>query len=330
MSKLERIVAYPSLAVLAALAVGRLEGAHAGPPASMSFDVPTAHEIRVVGPDGNSVLLSLGGSADGGVLEVRDVAGARSLALAGHPGGGRIAVLAPDGSRCAYVGCADKTAAGILVLAGKEGKGAVEAGVGADGGYASLLNRSGKPAAFVGVAEGGAGVVEAHDAEGAVMAQLAAGEGGGHVDIHGSGGEMLGTLSAPKSGKAGLLRILAQEGDPVAELGGTELGGQLDLLGRRAKAFAILKASDMGGQLLLNRADGTLGEVAAAYKDGGQLALLDHEGSRVVELSGGTQGGQVDVRTREGKDAVRLAVGTPGGQVTTTDAKGKAAVLPAK
>ena len=316
---------YLSLGFSAALALDRAAPTAVGAPNDSPLSV---RELSILGPDGK-VVLRLGASADGGVIEVLAASGSRALTFAGSPRGGRIAVLAPDGSRCSYLGCDDKSGAGTLLLC-KGDRPGLEAGVGSDGGYVRAINAHGLSAAFFGAAEGGGGVVEAHDELGTILVQLAAGKGGGHVDVRDTRGDPLAVLTAPEEGKGGLLRILRGNGDPVVELGATDLGGQIAVLGggaRATRALALLQAVEMGGQLVVNRADGPPGALVAAFKDGGQLALLNREGSRIVEAAGDARGGELTLRTRDGKDAVKATVAAKGGQVQTMDANGKATTL---
>ena len=317
-----RVLGTAVLVVLTTIVLDRVRSARADDVKDARFAVLRVSEVQVLAADG-TVLLRLGSSPEGGGGMVFSKDGKPGLVWSASGIGGQIAVQAADGGRCAFLGVADTSSAGVLHLNRKDGERLVEAGSGTSGGYVSVRNAEGKAAALVGTAEGGGGTVQVHDRHGVPAADLTSENVGPQLRLLTELGGIAALLGVSPESDGPVLSLSGKEGKPVATLGQVEFGGALTLSSMGGKVMVQASAERPGGLIVVNRAGENVAAQVLATTDGGQLMVANKEGNRIVELSGGAEGGQIDVRRRDGKDGVKVVITTSGPGVIVVDATGK-------
>lgn len=219
MHRIERIVVYVALAVALLAAFGRTRPVGADGAADGKFGVVTATELRIVAADG-TVLVTIGGDADGGTLAWNLINGKLAGGLSTSKNGGYATFRNVDGKESAFVGTASDAKIGVVSVS--EAGGTRRAALfGTPAGAAHFHNADGKVAAYVGAAsDTKGGLFFLLDGTGATRAiEAGCGKGGGYLaalNVDGKQSAFFGTVQDTKAGSVQVNRADGTRGGALS------------------------------------------------------------------------------------------------------------------
>ena len=264
MSKIERLVVYAALIGLLIVALRGPDVVHADGPEDGSFGILTVRGLRLVAEDGSlaghmrvsdnggymalhrtdaeGASIHLGLDIDGDAeirLNVQD--GQPSAVLATGYAGGFLSLENRESKRCAYLGVATNTKAGLLQLNRADSSRSFEVGTTEHGGHVKLQGAGGKTSVSMGTDEDGGNVV-VYNGAGKTGAALWI-DGGGNGLLHaaradGERAALVGTENG--AGYVSLYRATEKTKNAATVLGVGETGGYLTLRSTEAKQRAYL------------------------------------------------------------------------------------------